>query len=510
MRDIRKKVQAVRRSIVRSLKPIELLWPKTVRSQPEALVVRGWTVRSLKSKNLKEPETIQTIRPLLKKALLGFGACLLAISAMAQEPETIYIDLESLLQTAGANNLTIEQYQREQELAVADQVKAREWWLPEIYAGLETHKLWGAAMNADGGFFLDVNRGNLWTGLGLDARWDFGEGIYQSKAAGLRAVAASHLTRAERNQVLLKTIQTYYDFLTAQLYREAYTEMARQADTIVTQLQIQVEAGIGFESEVLLAKSNRNSLKVQHLQAQNSYLEEMAGLVNLLNLQAGTQIRSVDTLLVPLNLLAESEWRQPFADSLYLDRPEYKYLQTDLEAIEAERKSTTTGLLLPELGLSTYGSYFGGLFQEVRPMRPAEYPETQVLYPTGQVNISLKWRIPTGRLAYGGRLKQYDAQVALQQNSIGQFKNQVNEEVNRAKAKLLTSSQQVELAEEAQSLAREAVSQSLQRQQLGTAQAFELFQAQEIYLQTRLEYLKAIAQYNKAQYSLYVAKGNNL
>ena len=143
-------------------------------------------------------------------------------------------------------------------------------------------------------------------------------------------------------------------------------------------------------------------------------------------------------------------------------------------------------------------------------MRPAEHPDPQVLYPTSQVNISLKWRIPMGRLAYEGRLKQYDAQVALQQNQIEQLSNQVDEEVNRARANLLTSHQQLELAEEAQSFAGEAVSQSLQRQQLGTAQAFELFQAQEIYLKTRLEYLKAVAQYNKAQYSLYVALGNNL
>lgn len=51
---------------------------------------------------------------------------------------------------------------------------------------------------------------------------------------------------------------------------------------------------------------------------------------------------------------------------------------------------------------------------------------------------------------------------------------------------------------------------SIQRQQLGTAMPFEVFQAQEIYLRARLDYLKAIASYNNSQYSLYVALGNNL
>ncbi len=100
----------------------------------------------------------QTVRPLMKKGLMCLGVCLVAISSMAQQQDRAYINLESLLQTAGANNLTIEQYQNEEQLSVADLAKAREWWLPEIYAGLETHQLWGAAMNADGGFFLDVDR----------------------------------------------------------------------------------------------------------------------------------------------------------------------------------------------------------------------------------------------------------------------------------------------------------------------------------------------------------------
>jgi hypothetical protein len=50
----------------------------------------------------------------------------------------------------------------------------------------------------------------------------------------------------------------------------------------------------------------------------------------------------------------------------------------------------------------------------------------------------------------------------------------------------------------------------VQRQQLGTAQAFEVFQAQEFYLRARLDFLKSVADFNKAQYRFYVGAGNNL
>ena len=52
--------------------------------------------------------------------------------------------------------------------------------------------------------------------------------------------------------------------------------------------------------------------------------------------------------------------------------------------------------------------------------------------------------------------------------------------------------------------------QSIQRQALGTVRPFEILQAQEIFIKARLDYLKAVADYNKAQYQLHVAKGNNL
>lgn len=52
--------------------------------------------------------------------------------------------------------------------------------------------------------------------------------------------------------------------------------------------------------------------------------------------------------------------------------------------------------------------------------------------------------------------------------------------------------------------------QSIERQKLGTAKPFEVFQAQEFFLQAQLDYLMAISKYNKAQFELKVAKGEGL
>ena len=45
------------------------------------------------------------------------------------------INLEIVLKLGKANNLTIQEYNERQTMTLADLSKAREWWLPDIYAG---------------------------------------------------------------------------------------------------------------------------------------------------------------------------------------------------------------------------------------------------------------------------------------------------------------------------------------------------------------------------------------
>nr|MBA3970962.1 TolC family protein [Bacteroidota bacterium] len=127
------------------------------------------------------------------------ASLLVAATFSANAQETLPINLQTVLEIGGAHNFTIKEFKAKQELAAANLSKAKEWWLPDVYAGLQTHQLWGAAMNADGRFFLDVNRQNLWAGLGLNANWNFAEGIYKTKSAKLQVQASVYVTQAERS-----------------------------------------------------------------------------------------------------------------------------------------------------------------------------------------------------------------------------------------------------------------------------------------------------------------------
>ena len=405
------------------------------------------------------------------------------------------INLESVLKLGGANSLTIQKYKQKEILALTNVAKAQEWWLPSFYAGTSFHQLWGNAMNAPGEILTDINRQNFGVGLGINAQWDFGDGVFKVDAAELKVKAAEYKTQAEQNKAILQIINTYYDFLAAQLYYSAYQELVVGVDTIIVQIQTQVEADLRYESELLLAKSNLNHLKVEMLNAKIQFDSKSVELVKLLNLDPSTSLVAADAFLAPLELVDVNN-NIVMGDAVYESRPDFLYLEQLMLSTQAEKKTTTKGLWLPELRVGTHGSYFGGVFSP--------------LNPTGIINAGLIWEVPLGRLAKKGSLKQFDAQIALQETDMELNKAEINAEIVNSRNLIQTIQRQTKLAEEGSKLAEEALKQSIARQELRTVLPVEIVQAQEIYIKSKLDYLKSVASYNKAQYAYFVATGNNL
>lgn len=432
---------------------------------------------------------------------------LLFINSLSQAQETIPITLGKVLELSGANSLTIQEYQERQALADANLAKAKEWWIPEIYAGVQTHALSGSAMNGNGGFFLEIDQKNAWLGVGLNANWDFAEGIYNKQAAKLESQASVYATQAERNQSLLESIDAYYNLMTAQQNLVAYQNLVTQSDTMVQQLQIQVDAGLRYTSEYLLAKSNQNHLKIALLNAEKEYNLASTVLLRLLNLSQQVKLVSTDANLLPLDYALELI--TPSVDA-FQNRPEIKGNAFEIEALQVAKKRYTTGLLLPEFSIGANSAYFGRINGEVTPIDAVTFPNPNQLYPTNTINAALLWKIPLGALVHKGDVKKYDSLIRLKEVEGAKFKANINAEIAAATIQLQTGKAQIEMAKEALELTSEALNQSIARQQLGTTKPFEVFQAQQFYLQAQMDYSTAVGDYNRAQFALKVARGENL
>jgi outer membrane protein TolC len=412
---------------------------------------------------------------------------LLVIAKLTVNSQQEYkVSLDTVLKLTEASNLTIREYDLKYKLALAEQSKANEWWLPDIYAGGSTHYLTGAAMNTDGKIFSHINQNNLWVGLGFFAEMDFNKGIYYFQAAKQNAMAAKHFYSAEKNKTTLIAVQTYFDLQKDQSQFFFMQQLVNQADTLSQQIKIKVDAGLLYQSDYLISQSNYNHLKISMLQSKIEWQKKSAELANLLNLDTNINLISADTFVVPLSFAVETAEMNGFKK-----RPEFLAIATEFQSIQMLRKTVTQGFLLPRLRLGSDNGAFGA------------YKTSP--YNTYQLNVSIIWSLPLGRLTFKSDLKKYNTQILIQQNKIEQFKNQYKQEILVARSQLEIANEQMNIAGQALQFSKEALNQSLERQKLGTAKAFEVFQAQEFYLQSEIDYLKSVTEYNKAQFALKYA-----
>lgn len=415
------------------------------------------------------------------------------------------INVQSVLELAGANNLTIKEFQHKQEIAHARLTQAGEWWYPQIYTGAKTQQFWGASMNANGTLNTDVSGDNLWLGVGVNATLNFADGIYKTKAAKLNLQAVTYTTQAERNQALLRCVNVYYDMLNEQFKVQAYTDLAAQAKNITDQIDVQVTAGLRYQSELLLAKSNYAHLKLELLNAQSAYRLKSAELVKLLNIPGDVVLHGSESYPVPVEWVnVKGTQEKPVNDN----RVERKAVEATIHALEEQKKTVTTGLYLPQLSVDTSTSYFGSLTGNAPSVIPGQ--GSKQLYPTSGANIALLWKIPFGRLVSGGDAEYYDAQIKTQYVKALQIEGQIKQEISDALEQVIRGQERIVVAKEGLETTVKALNQSIERQKLGTAKPFEVFQAQQFYLQAKIDYFKTVGEYNKAQFAYKVAKGDIL
>jgi outer membrane protein TolC len=283
-----------------------------------------------------------------------------SLPAYAEGYELYPLNMETVLKLTGANSLTIEEFRMRQELAQERHRTAQEWIYPEIFAGVNLDGRTGTAMNADGRFFRDIGRNRMWSGAGLELNWNPGEAVYQVLAAKQELQASKHLLQAERNGAILEAVQAFLDLENAQLRYDALNRLLDYSSRIARQLEVQVDGGLQYRSELLLAKSNYNSQQVSLRQAREDIYQRAARLAELLALpEEDILLLNESPAAVPLEFFQPQASGTAQYDSAYARRPELAYQSSQADALQQQRKQYTIGLLLPSLELRLTNGMLG-------------------------------------------------------------------------------------------------------------------------------------------------------
>ena len=178
-------------------------------------------------------------------------------------------------------------------------------------------------------------------------------------------------------------------------------------------------------------------------------------------------------------------------------RPELKQGEAFVQAAKDSKNGAVYGPLIPSIGASAFAGGLGG----------GKNSDTGNFGAQQDYFVGLGWRIGPGGLFDFGR--QNAAKARLNSTRLGTEKlhDEVVRQVMEAFTRLQSQSEQINLARRGLTAAEEGLRLAQQRQEFGVGIVLENVQAEQDLTRTRTDYLKAIAEFNKAQYGLSKAVG---
>jgi outer membrane protein TolC len=438
------------------------------------------------------------------------------------------IDLATAVRLAGIENLELVIARQRVEEAVAIQQLAAAQILPTINIGTNYDAHTGNLQQSSG-HILNVQRSALYVGAGANAvaagtvsipgvQWNLNvsESIYSFFAARQRSEQARFANQAAENEVLLRVASAYTELLEAHAGLSLAIITRNDAREVARLTTNYAETGEGRQADADRAATELKRREEDLAEARMQVGNASRKLSELLNLDATIPLRPLESQVVPQSIIPN---RVPLAELVtiaMLDRPELKSRQAAIRAALLELDSATMLPFSPQVLVGFSGGVFGG-------------GSNLVASPNPPVN-----GLPPNQPRFGdfkGRT-DIDAIMYWSARNMG-LGNKSLIDIARARAKSADFEEQTTLDRVRHEVAEAFVRTHIRFAEITTrargvrsgidgfqedygrvqgrgdkkALPIELLDSLRRLAAERRDYLEAIADYNKAQFELYVALG---
>ena len=406
------------------------------------------------------------------------------------------IDLVTVLRLAGSQNLDVQIARERLAEAKANQTSAQWQFFPWLAPGISYRHHEGRVQAVDGVIF-DASKQSYSPGVALNAQVDLGESYYRSLAAKQFTKAADHALSAQRQDSALAAAQGYFDLLFAQSATEVARESVRISTNYQSQIEQAVEAGVAFRGDALRVKvqSRRNQLALE--QAEQEQKLASAKLAQILRLDPTVELQAENSELIPLSLTATNAALDALVQQAMENRAELKQGKAASQAARENKNGAIYGPMIPSLGAQIsaggLGGGTGGSFGNFG-------DQEDYLF-------GLSWRIGPGGLFDSGRIKSAEARAKSAKLSLEKLRDEISRQVVDSAVKANSFRRQINMSKEALQTAEESLKLAQLRKEFAVGIVLENIQAEEDLTRSRRDYLRAIAEHNKAQYNLAHALG---
>lgn len=406
------------------------------------------------------------------------------------------IDLPTALRLAGAQNLDVQIARAKLAEAKANHQSAVSQFFPWVSPGI-TYRQHDDNIQDVQGNIIDVHKYSYAPGATVGVQLDLGDAIYKSLAAQQLAQAAGHALEAQRQESVLAAAQGYFELALAQGAVGVAQESVRIAGEYETQLNQAVEAGIAFKGDLLRARVHAERNRLTLRQTQDQQRIAATRLAQVLRLNPGVELLAQDSELVALSLIETNAALDTLVQQALTSRPESKQTVSLAAAARDAKNGAAYGPLIPSLsalgfwgglggGRSGVGDTFGG--------------QQDFL-------VGASWRIGPGGLFDFGRVRSAEARLKIAELNSDKLRDDVTRQAVEAFTHWQSFADQLATAQRALAAAEEGLRLAQQRKEFAVGVVLETIQAEQDLTRARLDYLNAVAGFNKAQYSLAKASG---
>jgi outer membrane protein TolC len=432
--------------------------------------------------------------------------CNLTVSGMAGEDSriadqgatnTYQIDLPSALRLAGAQNLDIKLARERVAEAQANHSAALAQFFPWLSPGISYRQHDNKLQDVEGNI-IDVHKNSYAPGATIGAQVDVGDALYKALAAKQLARAAVHGLEAQRQGSVFAAAQAYFELALAANAVSVARESVRISTDYQRQLEEAVNAGIAFKGDLLRIRVEleRNQLAAQ--QAAEKQRIAAALLAQVLRLDPAVDLIPRDPEIAPIALVGTNIALHSLVQQASSSRPELKQNHAFTAAARNAQTGADYGPWIPSVGAQ---AFFGGLGGGRRGISDT-FGEQE------DYAVGLSWRVGPGGLFDFTRSRAAEARVKISQLNEEKLSDKIVREVVEAFARWQSSTGQIQTARRALAAAEEGLRLAQQRKEFAVGIVLENIQAEQDLARTRLDYLKAVTEFNEAQYALSKAVGN--
>jgi outer membrane protein TolC len=429
----------------------------------------------------------------LRFAICAALAALVGSVAFGQptNPNQSVIDLPTTLRLAGAQNLDVKLAQERLAEARALHQSAIAQFFPWISPGIGYRQHEDKIQDVQGNI-IDVHKNSYAPGATLAAQVDVGDAIFKSLASKQIATAAGHALEAQREDSVLAAAQGYFDLALAQGAVGIARESVNIASNYEAQLLNAVSNGLAFKGDALRAsvQKERDQLALRQLLEQHRVAA--ARLAQTLRLDPAVELIAQDEDLAPLTLVETNTALASVVERTLASRPELKQSESLLVAARDTKNGAAYGPLIPSIGAQAFWGGLGGGRQGI----------ADTFGPQQDYFVGASWRIGPGGLFDFTRVRATDARLKQAQLGAEKLRDDILRQVVEAFTRWQSLGDQIQTAQRAMTAADESLRLTQQRKEFAVGVALETIEAEQDLTHAQLDYLKAVAEFNKAQYAL--------